>query len=529
MKEKNFAVEKAENIANGNAAQEVVSVIRENERVKNAERERARDEKYKRKAAARRERLRRKAELKEQREYMRRENRKMKEARLRDREPNKGGNGGWLAAVITLSLATLILASALTFTVLTPTESDNRLETSYRRAFFDTVEQVDNMDLNLSKALASRDSGALQLYLVDLAVNSELAENNIQQLPIEDESKFYTTKIINQVGDFAKYLNKKAVNGEAFTSADYENLKNLYKANVALKNALQAAMRNMDGDYAFSDMGKDFEGNALLKNFDELQELSVEYPELIYDGPFSDGRDNVEMKGLVGGEITEAEAVDIFGNLFKDYELKNVSFAGRTTGKAETFGVQAEVKGENLYAQISVIGGKLLMFSYAGSCGEVNFEQDYAVEKALEFLASAGMENMKPVWINLHNNLYTINFAPEIDGVIIYPDLVKVRVCAETCMIIGMEATGYYANHTERTIATPALTKAQARNCVSAEIAVETARLAIVPIGESSEKLCYEFSGEYDGETYYVYIDAESGRQVAMFKVINSEEGSLLM
>ena len=93
----------------------------------------------------------------------------------------------------------------------------------------------------------------MQLYLTDLAVNSELAENNLQQLPLEDQNKFYTTKIVNQVGDYAKYLNKKIINGETLSREDYANLTNLYKANVALKNALQAAMREMRVDVAMVD------------------------------------------------------------------------------------------------------------------------------------------------------------------------------------------------------------------------------------------------------------------------------------
>ena len=54
-------------------------------------------------------------------------------------------------------------------------------------------------------------------------------------------------------------------------------------------------------------------------------------------------------------------------------------------------------------------------------------------------------------------------------------------------------------------------------------------RLAVVPIGQTSEKLCYEIAGLYDGSTFYVYIDAISGKQVEMFKVIESTEGTLLM
>ena len=505
----------------GDAKEEVLRAMQKNERIKSDKAAR-RAARYKAQAEKRREKLRERAEKKERRAFERAEREKAKRER-------GGGNGGWIAAVISLSAATVIFAAAFMVTLFMPAESDAVLETAYKRAFYDTVEQVDNMDLNLSKTIATKDGGALQLYLTDLAVNSELAENNIQQLPLADENKFYTAKIINQVGDYAKYLNKKIARGENFSAEDYENLKNLYKANAALKNALQSAMRGMNGDYAFSEMNEKFDGNVLLDNFGKLQELSVGYPELIYDGPFSDGRDGATAEGLSGAEITSAQAVNIFTEIFAEYSPENVRFSGKNSGGIETFAVQAEVKGETLYANISVKGGKLISFSYAGSCNGVNYEQYYAVEKASAFLNELGAEDMKPVWVNLNNDLYTINFAPEQSGAIIYPDLIKVRVCAETCMIIGIEATEYYLNHTERDIGAPTLTKSEARKSVADGIAVETARLALIPLGESTERLCYEFSGEMDGETYYVYIDAENGRQLEMFKVIDSDEGSLLM
>jgi germination protein YpeB len=193
------------------------------------------------------------------------------------------------------------------------------------------------------------------------------------------------------------------------------------------------------------------------------------------------------------------------------------------------YNVQGESKGEILYGQISKVEGKVIMFSYAGSCMSVNCSDDDAVESAQKFLQELKIDNMKPVWINLSNNVYTINFAGEQDGVIIYGDLIKVRVCAETCKVIGIEAKSYYTNHTERVIANATLTESSAQEKVFEGINVKTCRLALVPIGLKSEKLCYEFSGEKDGETYYVYIDAQNGRQVEMFKVIKSTEGTLLM
>ncbi len=479
-----------------------------------AEKERILNEKREMKAQQKRERLEQK--------------RAEKEKRAKERQNGKD-YGGWLAAVISLGCVTLVLASVLTFTFIMPEKNDIIMEDIYRKSFYDTVEQVDNIDFNLSKALATSDKAALQKYLVDTAINSELAENDLQQLPLHDESKYYTTKLINQIGDFSKYLNNKIAAGESLTQSDLAGLMQLYNANRTFKESLQRTINSIGTDFSFSKMDENAKNNIVIANFNELQNLSVSYPELIYDGPFSDGQDRKEIKGLSGEEIDAMTARDRFKEIFGEYGLENVESMGEANADIKCYNVQATVKGEILYAQISKTGGKLIMFDYGGMCDDINYGEEYAVGKADEFLSLNGIHNMKPVWINLANNVYTINYACEQDGVIIYSDLIKIRVCAASATVIGMEANEYYTNHTERVIGKPVLTASQAAGYVSHNINIATDRLVIVPVGRTTEKLCYEFSGEYDGSTYYVYIDAVSGRQVEMFKVIESTEGRLLI
>lgn len=483
------------------------------------------------------------AQKREHRENMRREQREKRqqimqdkrfkrEQKMQERQKNKDrrkGYGGWLAAVITLGVATLVLATALTFTFLMPSTEGNMLENAYQRSFYDTVEQVDNIDLNLSKVLASADNGAIQKYLVDTAINSELAESDIQQLPLEDQNKHYTTKLINQIGDYAKYLNNKLIDGQSLSQKDYEALENLYQANLILKQTLQQMISSMQDGYSFSKMLSANDDDIVLKGFNDMQNLSVQYPELIYDGPFSDGLNQREIKGLTGAQIDSAIARETFSKIFANYQLEEVKSVGESNGEIECFNVQSEIDGDILYAQISKTAGKLIMFSYAGSCNSTQCDKEQAIEKAEEFLSNLDMKDMKPVWINLANNVYTINFAFEQNGIIIYSDMVKVRVCAETQQVIGLEARSYYTNHVERAISKPALTKAQAVEKTTQTMNVKTARLVVVPIGTASERLCYELNGEYNGSTYYIYIDAISGKQVEMFKVIESTEGTLLM
>lgn len=436
---------------------------------------------------------------------------------------------GLKAAVVALSAAVVLLGGALAYVNAMPDENDTSLEAVYRRSFYDAVEQVDNIDLNLSKIISTGDEAAMQDYLLDLAVNSEVAENDLQTLPLHDENKYYTTKLVNQIGDFAKYLNGKLVDGESVSAEDRENLKTLYTANAELKDSLRKMSDGIseNGDFRFTAMNG---GNNLLTGkFDELQNLSVQYPELIYDGPFSDGQNDREIKGLYGEEITEAEARDVFGDLFGERGLSDIKTAGSVNGEIECYNVSAKTPDSYIYAQISKIGGKMILFDVAGSCRAVNYSADNAEKRAIAFLEKQGFDNMEAVWTNLSNNVYTINFAYKQDGVIVYGDLVKVRVCAETGDVIGMEAKSYYTNHTERNIGTAKLTKAQAVTKVSDNITVEGARIALIPIGNTSEKLCYEFVGTAEDSTFYVYIDAVSGRQIQMFKVIDSNEGLMLM
>lgn len=501
--------------------------LRAEKRVKMAEmKEHRKAERAKMKETKRRERAKKLAEYRE-RKQRHKEERAMEKAEPSHRSTN--GNGGWLAAVIALGVATLVLASVLTFTFLMPSASDGMLESNYQKSFYSTIEQVDNIDLNLSKILASKDTEAMQRYLVDTAINSELAENDLQQLPLHDESKYYTTKLVNQIGDFSKYALTKLINEEGLTEQDYQTLKSLYKANLTLKNALSDMRQEMGEDFSMRSILNGGKGNTVIHGFNQLENLSVEYPELIYDGPFSDGQDNREIKGLSDNVISKEEAEEKFMKIFNSYGLEKIKSVGETTAEIECYNVQAEVNGDLLYAQISKRDGKLIMFAYSGSCRSINHSDDQAIKKAQEFLTELGINNLKPVWINFTNNVYTINFAGEQNGVIIYGDLIKVRVCAETNMVIGLEAKSYYTNHTSRNIGKVVLSESQAKERLLSDMQVETTRLALVPIGNKSEKLCYEFSGEIEGSTYYVYIDAVTGRQVEMFKVIKSTEGTLLM
>ena len=72
------------------------------------------------------------------------------------------------------------------------------------------------------------------------------------------------------------------------------------------------------------------------------------------------------------------------------------------------------------------------------------------------------------------------------------------------------------------------MSMSQARKVLGGRLDIETERLAIIPF-DGGEKLAYEFCGTYEDDTYYVYLDADTGMQLQVFTVIGTAQGRSIM
>lgn len=122
-----------------------------------------------------------------------------------------------------------------------------------------------------------------------------------------------------------------------------------------------------------------------------------------------------------------------------------------------------------------------------------------------------------------------LNFAPRQAGVILYSDLVKVYLDRETGEVMGMDARNYRLNHRTRALPRPQLSEAEAEAYVSGELQVAQRALALIPLTQQTEVLCYEFKATRDGTFYIVYINALTGQEEQIFEVVNSAEGDLVV
>ncbi len=472
-------------------------------------------------AKARREaRLNAKIAKREHALKVRAENRKKK-------QEHAPGFGGWLAAVIALGVSTLALGTMLTFGWINMNGIQADMTSDLTHSVYELNSIVDNLDTNLSKAKISTSARDRAKIFTDIAIESEMAESCIERLPVAGELTNNITAFINKMGDSAQSILYTVASGGELTSSQTATIEYMYKCNKQLKEFLNA----LTGDLSEKDMIAALKGKGeMFDGFEGFTELSIETPKEIYDGPFAESAEKVSAKDLEGlEEITPSRAEELAVQYFADYGCEQARCTGEAvSGQIKCYNVTFTANGDEYFAQFSEKGGKLVMFDSYRPCNDHNFDIENCITIAENFLENIGYTGMQAVWASENGTTCNLNFAYKQDGAIIYPDIIKVKVCEERGLVTGIEAISYVLNHCERTIVNAELTESQAEEKLGGKLEVAGRRLALIPL-DGSEALAYEFYGTYDGNTYYVYLDASTGSELNIFTVIGTAQGKALM
>jgi len=425
------------------------------------------------------------------------------------------------AVIVGLSLGLYFNNSALA-------ASNANLENLYQRSFYELVNNVNDIEVDVSKLMVSNDPSSQKKILTSLKQQTTEAQNNLSLLPVDSQTIITTTKFVNELNGYCTSLLK--YDTSKIADEEVENIKNIYETVAEIKYELNNITYRLMQGYSIID---NLNGNSELSNFSinfgGLNSDSIEYPSMIYDGPFSESLDKKEIKGLKGDYCSREEAEDLVLSVLGN-NVVNCEYIGETNGKFETFdfGVNTS-NGTNYFVQVAKKGKFVLNINANAVEGEKSIDNNEAIKIAEVFAKKLGLENMKQVWSASANNISYINLAPVIDDVIYYPDLIKVKVDLVSKNVIGWEASSYAYNHTERENQVAKITKEEAKSNISSNLEVKETRLCVIPLDYVGEVLAYEFSGTYNNFRYYLYVDANTGSQVRVLRVIQTDQGELLL
>lgn len=398
-----------------------------------------------------------------------------------------------------------------------------QMDAVYSRAYYDLMDGASDLGITLRKIGVSNSKEMQQSLLYEVWNVAQLAEDNLGMFESQDDGILQAQKFVNQLGDYSHTLALRMADGKSLSVDERQKLLQFGEMADVYKRALESVGEGVDSEKMFMEEGGALEN--FLSAFSAFTEPSFEYPEMIYDGPFSSALENRQTLGLTGKEITREEAQKKMGKYFKGYGASNIEFIGDGEGNIPTYNFSLNLKGENAFVQLSKKGGMLISLNASQTANSVSKNEASATcqQTAIEFAKNVGFDNMQVVWSSSSNGVCVINLAPLQDGVILYPDLVKVKVAEQSQAVLGFDSTHYAYNHKQREIATPGINQEMAKMNLSLQTEDE-GRLALIPLRETREVLAYEFECESNG-TYYVYIDAMSGEEVNILYVIEDDLG----
>lgn len=439
------------------------------------------------------------------------------------------GFGGWLASVIALGVTTLALATMLTFGWLNMNGMQADMASVHTESLYELNSIVDNLDTNLAKARIAGSRDDQVRILTDIAVESEMAEVILERLPMDTQLTENMTGFVNKMGDSAQSMLYKVARGEKLSESEKASIEYMYEVNLGIKQMLNE-LTSMSTPKDMLNAMKGKSGNLMATSFGDLNNNTVETPKEINDGPFSDSIKKVTAKNLENlEEITSAQAEELAGKYFAKYNVSNVHCTGEASAdKITCYNVSLTTNDGEMLAQISKKGGKVVMFNSFKDCPDKNFSVERCTDIAEDFLKALGYEDMKPVWTSENGTTCNLNFVYEKDGVIFYPDMIKVKVCEQRGIVTGMEGISYVLNHIDRTAEDAEISKGEAQSKINSQIEIEGSRLTVIPF-DGEEVLAYEFYGSYGGSDYYVYVDAKTGEEIQIFTVIGTKQGRALM
>ena len=406
----------------------------------------------------------------------------------------------------------------------------------YNEAFGNLVNYMNSVESLLAKSMISRSAEFSAETLTEVWRDSNLAMVYLSSIPMNTEELSQTLKFLNQVSDYSYSLSRKNIKNEELSEEDFKNLKTLHGYSVQLEETLNQLSEEL---YAGTVKWDELTEKSSLEYAQAVDNVSVfsnidsnlnQYEGLIYDGAYSDHVNKADKVGLVGDEISQDEAIQKVQEFFGESKIENIEFNQfLENADIPCYDFSVTLKNENSNANIEITkkGGAVVEMQNDRVVEEENISQEEANEVGKRFLAEKGFEGMKATYFTKLSNIVTINYAYEYEGIVAYPDLIKVKVALDNGEILGVETNGYLNSHTSRKFDNVSIDIEEAREKLNSDLEILSEGMAIIPTEWKTEVLCYEFKGTADGREFLVYINCETGEEEDILVILDTPGGTL--
>lgn len=410
-------------------------------------------------------------------------------------------------------------------------QNANILEGVYASSYYSMVDNVNNLAVDISKYSNLTTTQSKLGTLQDMMLDCNYILAGLSVLPIEEQNVVSATKFFNQVNGLCEAYSVKLTKGLTLTSEEelmFDKIGLVVGKIKANFNEQSYGMYDTGFNFVDATFFDDSGMNELSAGMGDLTADSIEYPSMIFDGPFSTALETKQVKGLTGKEISKEQAKQyLTDTVYKNREVEFTSFR-ETNGDISTYDFDIVVEDKEFDVQVSKVGSLLITVSSYAEGGDAIINKEQAIEMAQNFANNIGFKNMNSVWSEVKHNVAYINLAPIENEIIMYPDLVKVKVDLTSQEIIGFEAVNYAFNHAGRNFEF-VLNETEAEQKLGFDYEIISTSKAVIRLDSGIEIPAYEFFVERIDGKYFYYINAQTGEISNIMKLVTVEDSEKLI
>lgn len=243
------------------------------------------------------------------------------------------------------------------------TKSQIQVENFYQQAVTELSDSMRNLEVNLAKVSVSNDSQTQMRYLMKVESEADRALADLSMLPIGGEDVEKTSKFINQTSGYCMTLSAKLGRGEKLSDEEAANIEHLHKVALSYSNRFENILRN-NNDASFTELFNSQENGGMYSGGADIKDKEDEifdYPQLIYDGPFSDSV-NKHTVDTSGQRMFAEEVMEKVKEQLSDFSITNVEHVGEANNETRVYIYRVTTGKAELTVHATVDTGQIVQF-----------------------------------------------------------------------------------------------------------------------------------------------------------------------
>ncbi len=437
-----------------------------------------------------------------------------------------------LIRILSYLLAAFLVLSVYCFNYYKRAKNfETEITYTYSRSLEEVGASLNKINVALEKLPYVTSASGISKLATDIYTEAKIAKQAFSQLPTGDYICENLNKFFSQVGNYTVYLAERVIDGEELNESE--------KLMVDVLSGMAEEINESFGEIQVDvnrhkywpkvldeNIGEVITDDVFINSLDVLENSMTDYPTLLYDGPYSDHIAEGESYLIKNAEaISEDTAFSIVSNAFS-IDRETLSIDNYDNGKIPAINF---VYGEGS-ASVSINGGYLINFRKYNVSGETNLTYAQAQKEAEKFVNENLSETFMVNFFFSDNGTCVFNMARTENGVIFYPDLIKVGVDMSNGDIVFFDSRAYLMNYKERTISLPEEEKSnEAKELIENALKVNSSSVALIPTDGQMEKLCFEFYCKAaEDKEFLIYLNAETLKEEEIFRVFKTNGGTLV-